>query len=115
MIGSVTGRLESLNVPGRREASLWNELDQRRVVVSFVERDYERVHRALRQRVEAFGVIQEDADGRALRTRLQDLEVLPNDDELPRLSSLAGYMPDLTGGATAEEHLESNRRALGLG
>lgn len=70
VIGSVTGHLESLHVHARREASLWNELDQRRVVVSFVERDYERVHRALRQRVEAFGVIQEDADGRALRMRL---------------------------------------------
>ncbi len=115
VIGSVTGRLESLNVHARREASLWNELDQRRVVVSFPEEDYQRVHAALRRRVEVFGILQEDADGRPLRVRLQDLEVLVDDDELPTLSSLVGSMPNLTGGLTPEEYLEHNRRELGLG
>lgn len=115
VIGSVTGRLESLNVHGRREASLWNELDQRRVVISFPEDFYARVHRALRQRVEAFGVLVEDADGRPLRLRLQDLEVLSNDDDLPSLSSLVGSMPDITGGKSAEEYLARAHRELGLG
>lgn len=115
VIGSVTGTLESINVHGKREASLYNELDRRRVVVSFPEADYTRVHTALRRRVEVFGVVQEDADGRPIRLRLQDLEVLLNDDQLPSLGSLAGSMPDLTGGGTAEEHLARNRRELGLG
>lgn len=115
IIGSVTGMLESLNVHARREASIYNELDRRRVVVSFPEADYPRVHAALRRRVEAFGVVQEDADGRPLRIRLQDLEVLPDDDDLPSLGSLAGSMPNLTGETTAEEYLARNRRELGLG
>jgi hypothetical protein len=107
--------LESLNVHGRREASVWNELDQRRVVISFPEAFYGRVHLALRQRVEAFDVLVEDDDGRPLRLRLQDLEVLANDDDLPSLSSLVGSMPDITGGVSLEEYLARSHRELGLG
>lgn len=115
VIGSVTGMLESLNVHGKREAAVYNELDRRRVVVSFAEPDYDRVHGALRRRVEVFGAVQEDADGRPLRVRMQDIELLLTDDDLPTLASIAGSMPDLTGGATAAEHLARNRRELGLG
>lgn len=114
VIGSVIGTLESLNVHGKREASLYNELDRRRVVVSFPEVDYTRVHAALRRRVEIFGMVQEDPNGRPLRLRLQDLTVMRADDELPTLGSLAGSMPNLTRDTTAEEHLERNRRELGL-
>jgi hypothetical protein len=115
VIGSVTGTLESLNVHAKREASLYNELDRRRVVVTFPESAYERVHAALRRRVEVFGVVQEDADGRPLRVRLQDIDVLTADEDLPPLSSLFGSQPDLTGDLKAEEYLRKNRRELGLG
>lgn len=115
VIGSVTGTLESLNVHGKREASLYNDIDRRRVIVSFPENFYAQVHAALRRRVEVFGIVQEDVEGRPLRLRLQDLQVLLADDQLPTLGSLAGSMPNLTGGATAAEHLASNRRELGLG
>jgi hypothetical protein len=115
VIGSITGRLDSINVHGRHQASLWDELDQRRVTVTFAEADYEAVKAALRQRVELFGVIQEDADGRAVRLRMQTLEIQPSDDQLPTLGSLIGSMPDLTGGMTPEEYLERSRREMGLG
>jgi len=115
VIGSVSGTLESLTVHAKREASLYNEFDKRRVVVSFAEVDYPRVHAALRKRVEVYGVLQEDIAGRPLRIRLQDMEVLPQDDDLPTLSSLVGSMPALTGGLSPDEYLERNRRELGLG
>jgi hypothetical protein len=115
VIGSVVGRLERLNMHQRREAALWNELDQRSVVVTFAEEFYQRVHGALRQRVEVFGTIVEDADGRPLRIRLQDLEVLASDENLPTLSSLVGSMPDITGGAPAQEYLARSRREFDLG
>lgn len=115
VIGSVTGTVESLNVHGKREASLYNELDRRRVVVTFPESAYERVHAALRRRVEVFGVVQEDADGRPLRVRLQDIDVLPADEDLPSLSSLFGSQPHLTGHLPVEEYLLENRREFDLG
>jgi hypothetical protein len=115
VIGSVSGTLESLTVHAKREASLYNDFDKRRVVVSFAEVDYPRVHAALRKRVEVHGVLQEDIAGRPLRIRLQDMEVLPQDDDLPTLSSLVGSMPDLTAGLSPDEHLERNRGEMGLG
>ncbi len=75
VIGSVSGTFESLTVHAKREASLYNDFDKRRVVVSFSEADYPRVHAALRKRVEVYGVLQEDSAGRPLRIRLQDMEV----------------------------------------
>lgn len=115
VIGSVSGTLESLTVHAKREASLYNDFDKRRVIVSYAEADYPRVHAALRKRVEVYGVLQEDSAGRPLRIRLQDLEVLPQDDDLPTLSSLIGSMPPLTGGLSPGEYLERNRGEMGLG
>ena len=115
VIGSVSGTLESITVHAKREASLYNDLDKRRVIVSFAETDYPRVHAALRKRVEVHGVLQEDSAGRPLRVRLRDMEVLPQDDDLPTLSSLVGSMPTLTGGLSSGEYLERNRGEIGLG
>lgn len=115
VIGSVSGTLESLTVHAKREASLYHDFDRRRVIVSFAEADYPRVHAALRKRVELFGLLQEDSAGRPLRIRLHEMEVLPQDEDLPTLSSLVGSMPDLTAGLDPAEYLERNRRELGLG
>lgn len=112
-IGSVVGQLDSVNVHGKREASLWSELDRRRVVVTFPEAAWPQVHAAMRRRVEVFGVVTEDADGRPERIRLQELEVLPGDDELPTLSSVFGTV-DLPEGVTPEQHLEQGREGFGL-
>jgi hypothetical protein len=115
VFGSVTGTLESLTVHAKREASLYNDFDKRRVVVSFAEADYQRVHAALRKRVEIVGLLQEDSAGRPLRIRLHDMEVLPQDEDLPTLSSLVASMPNLTGGLDPAEYLERNRGEMGLG
>lgn len=115
VIGSVVGMLDGLNVHGRREAGLYDEMDNRRVVVSFAEALYERVHGAMRTRVEAFGLLTEDADGRPLRIRLRNLAAMPPDAELPTLSSLVGAVPALTGGLSAPEYLGRSRREVGLG
>lgn len=115
VIGSVVGTLESITVHAKKEASLYNDFDKRRVVVSFAEADYPRVHAALRKRVEVYGILHEDNAGRPVRIRLQDLEVLPQDEDLPTLRSLVGSMPDLTGDLTPEQYLDRNRSELGFG
>lgn len=115
VIGSVVGKLDGLNLHGRREAGLYDDLDGRRVVVTFPETLYEQVIAAMRARVEAFGLLTEDADGRPMRVRLQSIEAMTADDELPTLSSLVGSVPELTGGLSAAEYLERSRRKIGLG
>lgn len=98
VIGSVVGRLDSLKVHRRLEASLWTEVPGRRVAVVFAEAAYDAVHSAMRKRVELFGEVQEDADGRPVQVRLTDpgdVEVLPDDRQLPTLSSIFGTLPDM--------------------
>lgn len=53
--GSVMGMVKAINLHGRREVTLWSDLDRARVVVTFPERLYSRLHDALRHRVEASG------------------------------------------------------------
>ncbi len=114
--GSVTGMVEAINLHGKREVTLWSDLDRARVVVTFPERLYSRVHDALRHRVEASGELTEDANGRPTRLRLEDIEVLSDTGSgLPTLESLVGSMKGMTHGLPPREWLERNRRAMGLG
>jgi hypothetical protein len=108
--GSVIGRIDAINLHDRREATLYDEVDRARVVLTFGEDLVERVRLALRHRVEASGEVAEDDDGRPLRMYLEELDVLPSDDELPRLADLVGRFPDLTGGQDPSDWLREQRR-----
>ncbi|MGZ4532750.1 MAG: hypothetical protein ACXVXP_10405 [Mycobacteriaceae bacterium] len=112
--GTVIGRIEAINLHERREMTLWSELDASRVRVTFPERLYPAVHAALRCRVEAAGELTEDSFGRPLSLRLEDVEVLPEGEDLPTLASLVGSMPELTAGQDPREWLDRKRRAMGL-
>ena len=103
-----------MNVHGRREAGLYTEGDDRRVAVTFPEEMYADVHAAVRSRVEAFGMLTEDPDGRPVRLRLRRLERLSADEALPTLSEMFGAAPDLIEGGSAEEYLERSRSEMGL-
>jgi hypothetical protein len=116
VLGSVIGRIEAINLHEKREVTLWSDLDEARVRVSFPEQMYGAVHAALRHRVEAIGEVTEDADGRPLSLKLHALEVLPSTgDDLPTLESLVGSMPGLTGGLDPREWLAGQRRDMGVG
>ena len=115
VIGSVIGTLESLAVHTKREASFYNDVDKRRVLVLLPRPTMSACTLPCANELRFFGVLQEDSAGRPLRVRLQDIEVLPPDDDLPTLSSLIGSMPTLTGGLTPDEYLERNRGEMGRG
>ncbi len=112
--GSVIGRIEAINLHGRREATLWSELDGVRVVARFPEALYEQVHAALRRRVEAVGDLTEDWQGMPQRIKLRQLILLPEQSGAPTLASLVGALPDLTQGREPLAWLEEQRRQMGL-
>jgi hypothetical protein len=113
--GSVIGRIEAINLHERREATLYDEVDHARVVLTFSEDMFEQVRRALRRRVEASGEIVEDDAGRPLRIRLEELDVLPADEELRPLADLVGLFPDLTDGQDPTDWIREQRRERGHG
>ena len=113
--GSVIGRIEAINLHDRQEATLWDEIGQNRVVVAFPEESFEQVRGALRRRVEASGELTEDDDGRPMRMRLEQLDVLPGDEELRPLADLVGLLPNLTNGEDPTDWLRNQRREGGYG
>jgi hypothetical protein len=114
-LGSVIGRIDAINLHEKREATLWDEVDHARVVLTFPEDMVEQVRQALRRRVEASGEIIEDDDGRPQRVRLEELDVLPADEELPPLAGLVGLFPDLTDGQDPIDWVHEQRRESGHG
>ena len=82
--------MDAINLHGRREATLYDDLDGARVVLSFGEQLVERIRGALRRRVEATGDVTEDEEGRPLRIRLQEVELLPPDEDCGPCGNLSG-------------------------
>jgi hypothetical protein len=113
--GSVIGRVDAINLHGRREATLYDDLDGARVVLSFGEQLVERIRGALRRRVEATGDVTEDEEGRPLRIRLHEVELLPPDEDMRPLAELVGLFPDLTDGQDSTEWIQDQRREGGHG
>ena len=113
--GSVIGRVVAINLHGRREATLYDDLDGARVVLSFGEQLVEQIRSALRRRVEALGDVTEDEEGRPLRVRLQQVELLPPDEDMRPLAELVGLFPDLTHGQDSTEWIQAQRREGGHG
>jgi hypothetical protein len=62
--------------------------------------------------VEAFGDVVEDQDGRPKHVRVDQLELLPSDEDLRPLADLVGLFPDLTGeqDSTAWVHQQRHDR-----
>jgi hypothetical protein len=113
--GSVIGRIDAINLHERREATLYDDLDGARVVLSFGEPMVEQIRTALRRRAEAFGDIIEDKEERPERVRLHQLELLPPDDDLRPLADLVGLFPELTGEQDSTEWIQEQRREGGHG
>ncbi|MCH7231607.1 hypothetical protein L0U85_12205 [Glycomyces sp. L485] len=108
-IGSLTGRLESVNFhDGKREARLWLEAPKRAVTVQFEDEQADQVTAALRKRVQVSGVIQRDRTRQAQSIKLRSLRVMKG-PERSTLTALDGAFPDLTGGQTVDEYLEELR------
>jgi hypothetical protein len=66
------------------------------------------------RRVEFTGEIVTDADGRPSEMTATDMTVIPHDEDLPPLASVAGAVPGLTDGLGATEFIHRRRREVGL-
>jgi hypothetical protein len=113
--GSVIGRIDAINLHERREATLWDDLDGARVTLRFPEAMVEQFRTALRRRVEAFGDVIEDQDGRPKHVRVDQLELLPPDEDLRPLADLVGLFPGLTGEQDSTAWIHEQRREGGHG
>ena len=96
-IGSVVGRLDSLNVHGsRHEARLWPDRGGKAVVVHFPDSLVDQVRDEVGRRVEARGRLVRDYRGQPITLQLKTIKRLRTRDESPRLATGAGIAPEAT-------------------
>lgn len=110
-IGSVTGRLEMISVRRGPRFSVYEALTRRAVNCRFKEEMLELVKDALGRRVIASGIIHYNYKGEPIRVELEDLRILPREEELPSPDEILGMAPDFTGDSTTEEFIRRIRDA----
>lgn len=103
--GSVVGVLGGASSRPRRRASLWSDVDGRRIEVRFGEQHDEDVRQAwAKEHVEITGVLHENAAGQLLRVDMDTLQRA--DSGGPTLANLAaGSYPSLTGSLSTAAYL----------
>lgn len=110
--GSVTGRLEMISVHRQPQFSVYHARTNRAVRCRFKpDRMMEKVKDGLGRRVLASGTVHYNYKDEPIRVDLEDLEILPAEEELPKPEQLLGMAPDFTGESSTEQFLRRIRDA----
>lgn len=107
--GSVMGVLGGAWSRPRRRASMWSDLDGRRIEVRFGPQHDEDIRGAwAREHVEVTGMLYENVAGQILRIDLESLQV--HDDDGPSFADLPwGFYPEMTEGLGTAAYLKAIR------
>jgi hypothetical protein len=108
--GSVTGRLERLNIHNRREFALYPPITGFSVTCSFPDDMFPQVQAAIRKNVTVHGKLVFRPDSPfPERVQVRSIEIHPPDAELPTLRSLRGMLRGALDGATVVSFLKARR------
>lgn len=97
-LGSLEGRVEAMSVHGDGlfSCTAYSFLSDEPVRCSFAPELYDRVYRLFRQPVVIRGVFNTRADGEVTSMRMERIDPLPSEDELPTVEDLIGLFVDET-------------------
>lgn len=107
--GTMTGRLEALNLHQRNLFHLYPPIGPTRVTCIFDREVREDVKRAVDHYVQAAGLIhyRQRAQFPDRMSRVYSVEILDDDPSRPKLSELRGIVPDLTGGIDTRDFVDA--------
>ncbi|ATE52096.1 hypothetical protein [Actinosynnema pretiosum] len=88
-LGSLIGRLDSINTHSGYEAGLWPDISNHRVTVKFTEDQLEVIRSAIKKRVEVRGELHRNYRGDPISIKMTGLEILETKPG-SRLTDLAG-------------------------
>lgn len=108
---SLLGNLEKLDLHGKHRFGIYNTRSRRAVMCEFARDQLDDVVAALGRRVLVDGILSRNAAGDPLRIVVGDLELVPDDADLPPIQAIFGSAPDFTNGKTVAEHLDEIREA----
>ena len=108
--GSVSGRLEWINIHNTGRFHIYPIVGAKKVICDFPETLKGKVKVAIDQEVEVFGGLRYKRMERyPYAVTVSDLIVLPDDSELPMLCELRGIAPNATDGQSPADFVESMR------
>jgi len=109
-LGSVEGKLEMINLHGKVPRFIvYHHRTHKAVTCKFSTDRLVEVKEALGKRVIISGSVQYNGKGEPLRVALDHMRVLRSNSELPTISQMRGYAPNLTGEMTTAEYMRSIR------
>jgi len=110
-IGSVSGRIEAINIhEGKNEFRIYPIIGPKKVVCNFPSRLEQEAVESLAHKVTVYGEMKyrpRDKFPHALN--VDKIIVHPPDDELPKLGELRGIAPNMTGGMSSEDFVRTLR------
>lgn len=107
--GSVEGTLEMISIHKPARFNIYHSISLHAVKCNLRDEDIESVIRALGLRVIVTGLVSYNAKDEAKSVLVDELEVLPSENELPSIDDFIGSDPFFTEDMTTEEFLRSIR------
>lgn len=113
LTGSVEGRMEYVNIHGgQNKFRIYSKIPPEQVFCSFSTDKMEEAREALGRKVRIFGELTYPrASNFPKAVEVETIELLPEDDELPKLMDLRGIASDIIGELSSEEHVRNLRDA----
>lgn len=109
--GSVEGTLEMISIHKPPRFNIYHAISLRAVRCSLPDELRETVVEALGRRVVASGLVSYNYKDELTSVKLEELKVIPMEDELPSIDEFIGSDPDFTGDMSTGEYIRSIRDA----
>jgi hypothetical protein len=111
-VGSVLGALEMINLHNDARFAIFQPIAGRRVICNFTTGLKGTVIAALEKYVKVTGTLHfKKWDPRPHEIDVMEIEVYPDEKDLPQITDLAGINPDIVDGRASEEFLAEARHA----
>lgn len=107
--GSVEGTIEMISIHKPARFNVYHSISLHAVRCNLREEDIERVRDALGRRVVVSGLVSYNTKDEPKSIMVEELEVIPTEDELPTIDEFVGSDPNYTGDMTTEEYIRSIR------
>jgi hypothetical protein len=107
--GSVEGTLEMISIHRPPRFNVYHSVSLHAVRCNLREEDVERVRDALGRRVIISGVVSYNRKDEPKSVMVEELEILPKEEELPTIEQFVGSDPNYIGDMTTEEYIREIR------
>lgn len=106
--GTISGALEAISVHAKRdEFRIWDEATGKPVRCKYHGLDIEaRILASLRKKVYVSGVISSNGAGYPISVAVEDVENTPENEALPSVHQMAGFIKDYMGGRRMKDYLK---------